>query len=852
MALLDRILHRRKQFSPMERLHGRMDAFRSLVERNNKVLQLIADAGEKLGGEYVFDSQYLKTSVEQLQQEVRGVVYDLEVLTANAFPELAQSFQRIQAEIQDVLVDRISIPKTDYVIPLQQINGEMAEAVGQKMARLAEIGTRLGCRVPHGFVVTTWACQTFFEQAGLLPLLNEWSKLEANGAPERIQKAAELKAAVMAASVPRVIQKAILAGLKKLRKESSFSTLAIRSSAPGEDGSVSFAGLYTTQLGVPFEAAVNTYREIVASLFSPIAIKYRKGAGVHPAQAMMAVGYQCLVEARAAGVLYTLDPTAPEINAIVISAITGLGKPVVDGTSSADRMIVSREFPHHILSSSIAQKGEMLSPSFSKGLVMEEVPADQRDKACLDAEEIGQLAHMALQIEQYSKRAQDIEWAVDKKGNIFILQARPLQLNPARREKSRPAVDPASNHRVLMRSAGAVACSGIGAGPVVIVDEDLVPEDIQQGAVLVARASSPRLSGVMIKSAAVITDLGTSTGHLATIARELRVPMIVGTQDATRVLRNAVEVTVDAEDNIVYEGIVGELIHDQLLAYSGFEEAREFQLLRRLLKKIAPLTLNDPQSSGFRAENCKSYHDIIRFAHEKAVQCLTEGSCLEASQDTGPAKRLEMNIPLDLIILDLGGGVKPTSTLSKTIRIEDIASEPLRPLIEGLLTPGIWSREPVPMDLDGFMASATRSELSTVAGASQSTQRNLAVISDHYLHLNLMLGYHFNIIDCYLSSKSDDNFIYFRFAGGVTEMMRRTRRAQFLASILEKHDFLTERKGDLIIARLKKFGLPEMVDRLHILGKLIGFTRQLDVSLRDDLSVDSCINRFMEGDYKPI
>ena len=848
MSLWDKLRRRGKRSSPRDDLHDRVDAFRSLVERNHRVLELIADAGEKLGGDYIFDSQYLATLTAQLQHEVRGVIYDLEMLTAGAFPELTRSFQKIQAELQDVLADRISIPKTGYVIPLNRVTSEITDAVGQKMARLAEIGSRLGCRVPSGFVVTTWACRTYFESAGLLPLLDEWSKLERNDAARMEEKAKQLHSAIMAAPVPHEIQKAIHAGLNNLGKEYACPTLAIRSSAPGEDGRLSFAGLYTTRLGVPFEEAVHAFREVVASLFSPGAVVYRCGAGIHPAQSIMAVGFQCLVEARSAGVLYTLDPTKPEDDVMIISATAGLGKPVVEGTISADRMVLSRKFPHPALSCFIAEKSEMLAAIPGEGIGMLKIPADQRLKPCLNEKEVGQLAHIALQIEQYMKRAQDIEWAIDKQGDIFILQARPLRVAFNRGANPRPRGDPAAHHRVLMRSSGAVACGGIGAGPVVIVGEDSELESIPQGAVLVARASSPRLSTAMLRAAAVVTDLGAATGHLATIAREFRVPMIVGAQEATRVLRNITHATVDAEDNVVYEGIVVELLHEQLLTQSTFKEAREFILLRQILKKVAPLSLNDPQSTNFRASNCVSYHDIIRFAHEKAVQCLTEGSCLDALRTAGPVRWLDLTVPLDLILLDLGGGLKLTDSLAGTARIEDVACAPLRPLLEGLLTPGIWSRDPVAMDLDDLMASATRSEFSTVA-ATPGPQRNLAVISDSYLHLNLKLGYHFNVIDCYLSSNSNDNFIHFRFAGGVTEMMRRARRARLLGSILERLDFVTERKGDLVIGRIKKLALPEMEDRLRILGKLIGFTRQLDVSLRDDLSVEECVNRFMEENY---
>jgi pyruvate,water dikinase len=841
------LFHRSRQSDTVRALQDRIETFRSLVDRNNRVLELIADAGEKLGGEFIFDSQYLKGLATQLQQEVRGVVYDLSALTEDAYPELAKAFQRIHAEVRDVLDARVAVPVTDYVIPLDRASGELADALGQKMARLEEIRSRLGCKIPEGFVVTSRACRTHFEAAGILPMLQEWTDAELTDEKLLREKAIRLQAVIMATPLPRVIVKPMRAALDKLRKKRGGPTLAVRSSASDEDGDLSFAGLYATRLGVPFDKVDSAYREVVASLFSPAAVMYRRSAGIHPAQAVMAVGCQCMIDARVSGVIYTLDPADPEAEAMVITAAAGLGKPVVDGTAAADRMKLSRRPPYPLLSLRVAEKKQMLIPASSEGVQFVEIPPAERLKPCLQEDAINHLAHIALQIERYMKRAQDIEWAMDQQGTIFILQARPLQMALARPPAAKPAGDFALRHRVLMRNRGVVACRGIGAGRVVILGEDFEPAAVPLGSVLVVRAPSPRLSAAMLKAGAVIADLGTPSGHLATIARELRVPMIVESQNATDLLSNIAEVTVDAEDNVVYEGIVHELLHDQLLAHSGYEEAREFRMLRRLLNKVAPLSLNDAQSPHFRASNCKTYHDIIRFAHEKAVLCLTEGAYLDISRGAGLARPLELDVPLDLILLDLGGGLRLPNDGSPT-RLHHVASAPLLPLLDGLLTPGVWSRAPVEMDLDGFMSSAIRG--SGLAGTlAPAVQQNLAIISSCYLHLNLKLGYHFNIVDCYLTETSNDNFIYFRFAGGVTEVVRRTRRALLLSSILEKFHFVVERKEDLVVGRIKKISAPEMRERLRMIGRLIGFTRQLDIFLRDDTSVEYCIKQFMEGKY---
>ncbi len=844
---LKKLCRRRKSRVDVRTLRDRMETFRSLVERNNRVLEMVADAGEKLGGEYIFDIQYLRTLAVQLEQGVLGVIDDLNALTDNRYPQLMAPLHAIQGEIRDILDSRIVVPKTAYAIPLERTGEELRNAVGEKMARLGEIHCRLGYAVPAGFVITTRGCRDFFESAGILPSLEAWDETEEYSEEALSSRVDPLRRAILEAPLPRELERAIRKALRALARSTGCSSLAVRSSALGEDGGETFAGQYQTILGVPFGEACQAYRQVLASLFSPGVMAYRQRAGLHPARSLMAVGFLCMIEARAAGVLYTMDPSSPEKDALVIAAVAGLGKPVVDGTAAADRLEVSRRPPHPILHRSIAAKHSMLETDAERGVISIEVPEERRVAPCLEEEEVRALADTALGIERFMKCAQDIEWAIARGGKVWILQARPLQAGPHRGAPPKLTGDEGVPHRILMRSRGTVACRGIAAGPVAIVRDEADFRAVPQGAILVARTSSPRLSAALLKAAAVVTDMGTPTGHLATVAREFRVPAIVGTGDATAVLKGVGEVTVDAEDNIVYEGAVHELVRRQLWKSSSYQDTKEFRLLRRMLNKVAPLHLDNPQSPRFKPSECKTYHDIIRFAHEKAVQCLIEGTWLDPSRSGGLARSIELDVPLDLVVLDLGGGmhVDPGKT---TASLDDMRSAPLLAVLEGILTQGAWSQDPADMDLNGFMASATR-PASMAALLPSRPEQNLAIVSSCYLHLSLKLGYHFNIVDCYVTDTLNDNFIYFRFAGGVTEMTRRTRRARLLKSILERNDFVVEGQGDLVIGRVKKLPREEMTERLRMIGRLIGFTRQLDISLRDDESVGSYIERFTKGEF---
>ncbi len=679
---------------------------------------------------------------------------------------------------------------------------------------------------------------------------SSWRALRAGyaeGADGLEDQARRIQREILAAPVPPELSRAIRREVARLPRPGEKDVLfAVRSSGAEEDGELSFAGQYETLLGVPPEGVCAAYREVVASLYSPGVLRYCRQHHLVPGCGLMAVGVLRMVPARASGVVYSVDPVAPERNVLLVSAARGLGRLVVEGGDPVDRLEVSRDRGHEVVAAHVARKERMFVAVAGRGTVAQPVPEEDRASPTLAPWETAELCRTACRIEQYMRAAQDIEWAIDRAGGLYVLQARPLRVRSVARPPDRDLTEAVARYPVLLRGKGEVACRGIGSGRVhVVSDPDALPEDIPRGAVLVARAATPRLGGLLAGVSAVITDLGSATGHFAAVARDLRVPTIVDTGLATRVLEEGAEVTVDAEDNVVYSGRVEELLRYQLLDRSSFESAAEFRVLRRMLRWIAPLRLRDPSSPEFSARRCTTYHDVIRFAHEKAIAELTEIGWVKTSRNVPYVRRLELPVPLDLVLIDLGGGFdvdaeNPVATPA------DVTCRPLRPLLEELTAGGAWETTPASMDLDGFMSSATRS-MSFTGMLSARPEQNLAIVSGTYLHLSLRLGYHFNIVDTYLGDATADNYIYFRFAGGVTELARRSRRATLLRRILEGHGFVTEGHGDLVVGRIKGLGTEAMVERLRVVGRLIGFTRQLDIHLKSDRAVDEYVERFMSG-----
>jgi len=829
-------------------LRLKIGRFRTLLDRNNRVLELMAEAGESLGGDLLFDFQYLRRLAAQLEDSAQKVVLDLNFITDNRYLALMDAFERVQAGVAEVLESRPSVPVTPYTLPLDEIDRDLSGAVGEKMARLGEIRRRLKYNVPDGFVITSRACIQIFEELRLADHLREVLDTgdDETSLARRIE--ARLTSLILEADIPRRICRSIQKALSDVAKGTKGPGLfALRSSAIGEDGDLSFAGLHETYLGVPPSEALAYYKRVLASLFTASAVVYRTEHEEPLEQALMAVGCLRMVSARSSGVAYTLDPNDLGQDVLMVSAAPGLGKTVVEGGGSIDRFVVSRRPPYRVLSRSVPPKDETYGMGPNGGVQRTSVPPDRRDLPAVSDEFLAELADAALKIERYMKSAQDIEWAEDENGALVILQARPLQLRADTAGIGRQAQAAARRHRVLLAGKGTIACRGIGYGRAVVFGGDEKPSDLPKDFVLVAHFSSPHLAELVPRANAVITDVGASTGHLATITREFRVPAIVDVGTATSVLADGPEITVDAEENVVYEGRVDELLRYQVLRRSSFEDTREFRILRRMLRRVSPLNLKDPEARNFAPRYCETYHDIIRFAHEKAVEYFVQGHEIGSTTKSPHSKAVDMTVPLDLMVIDIGGGLDAAGEEPRCTP-EQISCIPLRALLEGLNAPCAWSTEPADMDLGSFMSSATGP---SVLSASQNgpPRTNLAIVSDHYLNLNLHLGYHFNQVDSYISEVRNDNYIYFRFAGGLTDIARRSRRAKMISIILERQDFVVDVKGDFVVARLKKFEQQTMLGRMRMLGLLIGFTRQMDVRMRGDSMIAKGVDEFMEALY---
>jgi pyruvate,water dikinase len=515
----------------------------------------------------------------------------------------------------------------------------------------------------------------------------------------------------------------------------------------------------------------------------------------------------------------------------------------VDGIITPDTYTVGKN--SQTISSEISRKTVQLICKPDGGLTEIPVADALQDKPCLSAENIAVLAGYARKLEAHYGCPQDIEWAIDSSGSVFILQSRSLRAEDSGKSY---LVIPVLTGYPLLIEKGVSVSAGVGFGPAFHVssDEDLL--NFPDGAVLVARHSSPKLVMVMKKTRAIVIDMGNIAGHMSTLAREFGVPTIVSTHVATSVIRKGMEVTVDAYSGRVYQGKVPELEAYQITGEFPMKGTPVYSVLREVGDWIVPLNLLDPGSPEFTPSFCRTLHDISRLVHEFSYSEMFKLSDL-VSDKRRLAFKLKGFIPLDLYVIDIGSGLTETNANLNSISPDKIASVPFKALLNGLMNKGFQQNQARPVEFKGFLSVMSEQMLSPPSAAGNLGDRSYAIISDKYLNFSSRVGYHYSIIDSYCSSTVNMNYISFSFKGGAADDVRKNRRTRAIARILQSLDFAADVMGDRVNARYQKHELHLIEDKLDMIGRLLQFTRQMDMLMTNEASVEVLAENFLEGKY---
>lgn len=826
----------------------RYACFRDLLDSNAQLLDIISDMEVKLRGNETFGMSYVRSQATRAAFHVFRMVKSLDVLSGHKYRELYEVVDRINNEIQEVIGQRKETSVPELVIPFSQVCREMVDSVGGKNANLGEIVRRVNLQVPSGFAVTTKCFFLFLAHNDLADEINK-KKMEIDPRePETIERVSgEIRELILKAEVPAEVREAILGAYATIAGSRIPRPLvSLRSSAIGEDSEVSYAGQYLSLLNLSEERLLHAYREIVASLYSEPAIAYRLNKGIRVEDVAMSVACMEMIRSVAGGVMYSRNPFHPAEDHILVTAVWGLGSYAVDGTITPDTYTVAKDPAGRILERRISSKPFQLGCGPEGGLIQMPVDMERQDRPCLEDEQIRVLVEYAIRLEEHFQCPQDIEWALDDEGRLFVLQSRPLQVRAAQGNILR-SVPRISGHRVLVEG-GSVASEGVGCGPVfhVVSDEDLLR--FPEGAVLVAKHSSPKFVLAMARAQAIVTDAGSVAGHMATVAREFSVPCLVSAGNATSVLLPGSLVTVDALSGRVYEGRVSELVALQRPKESTMLDTPVYRALKGVAEFVVPLRLLDPRSADFNASSCRSLHDLGRLVHELSYGEMFKVSDLVSDHGQG-ALKLDAPLPLDLYLIDLLDGLQNLQARNQKVTMENIASIPLKALLKGMADEQLRSRGPRPVELSGFLSVMREQMLSPPRPSERFGERSYAIVSGKYLNFSSRVGYHYCVVDAYCGKTVNKNYITFSFKGGAADETRRNRRVRAIAIILTALDFSVEVKADRVDGRFRKWEASATAQRLEAIGRLLNFTRQMDMLMASEQSVEAIAENFMQGNY---
>ena len=436
------------------------------------------------------------------------------------------------------------------ILWLNEITKDDVALAGGKGANLGEL-MRNEIPVPNGFVVDSRSFVEFLEVTGLkyqiIDMLRGLNVEDTQKLQETSEKIREL---IESTEMPEKIEREIREAYRKLCEEEGEEVfVAVRSSATAEDlPEASFAGQQETYLNVKGEdEVVEKVKKCWSSLYTPRAIYYRVQKGFRHEDVSIAVVVQKMVNSEKSGVMFTSHPVTGE-KLCVIEAVFGLGEAIVSGKVSPDTYIYDR-LKRKLVDVKVSEKKIMITRNEKGETVEVELPPEKANQRVLTDEEIEELVKFAEIIEDHYNHPQDVEWAMER-GKIYIVQSRPI--TTIRREEKEEKREEKVGGRVLLRGLG--ASPGIGIGRVKVIFSEKEIDKVEKGDILVTTMTTPDMVPAMKRAAAIVTDEGGLTCHAAIVSRELGVPAVVGTKEATKVLKDGMIVTVDGEKGVVYEG----------------------------------------------------------------------------------------------------------------------------------------------------------------------------------------------------------------------------------------------------------------------------------------------------------
>ncbi len=811
---------------------GRYNALQLLLAANTRALKTMAAMEQVLRERTEISMSFVRSHCTAVGVNVFKMVRNLDILAPEKYTRLFERLEDIQGEIENELAAIPPPPNAPLVLSMSDIDTAHADVAGPKMATLGEVANVIALTVPSGFVITTSAYERLIAANDLKPEIERLLQThQTDQLDELFILSSKLQQLVLSAKVPDDIVEAVNAAVAEIVDPAADTTFALRSSALGEDSAgASFAGQYESLLNVRPSSIVSSYLEVVASKYTPQAMQYRVRLGLRDDDVAMSVGCLEMVGARSGGVAYTGNPSDRADTDIFINSAWGLPKAIVDGRFASDLLVVRRGEPATIRSRTIGEKKHQFVLHPREGIRRASVAEDRRLESSIDDDQALAVAAAALTLEGHFGTPVDVEWAIDGEGEVVILQCRPLSQSAAAIARELPADAPDP-----LVTAGVNASPGAAAGVVHWVRRDVDALSFPDGAILALSQPLPRWAALLGRASAVVAEEGGVAGHLATVARELGIPAILGA-GSLEGLEDGARVTVDATLRAVFPGRIEALLEGPIGCQAPGEDSPVRRSLRNALSHITPLNLVDPDGIDFRPGSCQTLHDITRFCHEQAVrEIFAFGS--DTPFPEYASKQLHHNVPMQWWVLDLGGGFTKTVT-GKYVHLDDIANRPMLALWNGMIAVP-WQGPPAVSGrgLASVLFQATANPALSSPFKKPYADRNYFIISENFLNLQSRFGFHFTNVEALAGPRPEENYLSFSFKGGAADVARKKARAKFIGGLLDEVGFEVKITEDVVTARRTGLGSCHIEKTLEVVGYLLMHTRQLDMVMNDSAAV---------------
>jgi pyruvate,water dikinase len=442
--------------SPQTVLREKYEAFKSLLAHDKCAHELMAELEEVYYNMDRVDFQFIADKYEHLAQSVSGIVKDLSRMSPSRYLPLKDYFKKFDSYIRFMLAP----PAYDFSPPFttryEEIPSDGHLLVGGKGLQLSAIKRDLQLPVPGGFSITTNAFYYFIEYNNLRkPIDEKLAGLDINSAASLGDMSDDLVALIMNARIPPDMEKAILDAVKDCQWANVRDMrIAMRSSAVGEDGSLSFAGQYLTVLNVKEREILDAYKKVIASKYGPKALYYRINHGLSDVETPMAVLALEMIDAKASGIIYSRDMDDLASRHLNIHSIWGLGELLVAGKVSPDIISVTKEKKPKIIAEKIGVKDKQIKFSHNGEMYAVPVRDNKKQIRSIDQASVLALAEWATELEKFYKEPQDIEWCKDHTNRLFILQSRPLNIEEVQSHVVDCEFDDISHTELMFRVQG--------------------------------------------------------------------------------------------------------------------------------------------------------------------------------------------------------------------------------------------------------------------------------------------------------------------------------------------------------------------------------------------------------------